>query len=313
MTKPVEKLIVAPVDGSANALKAMEYLGFYADGARMAIHLLYVMPPLPPILVEESRTNRQTEALLKKMQEKSKLLADDALVQARQRLIAVGFPEGGIKSTVLAQNYPVAASICAWSEKKSADAIVMSSRGRGRLESFFMGATTQKVVDASELCPVWVINGNVTDRGILIGVDHSPEALRAVDHAGLMLACGNQPITLFYSRRCLTCFVPRQVADAAPGMEQIWQDRAGRRIAPIMEKARQVLVDAGVDPSRIGVRVAEGSRSAAADLLKTARSSRCGTIIVGRRGSTSSSVFRMGSVSRGVLESSEHLAVWIVP
>ena len=137
--------------------------------------------------------------------------------KARQRLIAVGLPEDSIKSTVLAQNYPVAASICAWSEKKSADAIVMSSRGRGRLESFFMGATTPKRLSTpAGLCPVWVINGNVTDRGILIGVDHSPEALRAVDHAGLMLACGNQPITLFYSRRCLTCFVPRQVADAAP-------------------------------------------------------------------------------------------------
>jgi nucleotide-binding universal stress UspA family protein len=314
MTQKTNTLLIIPIDGSANALRAVDYVGrFFGRGSRAAIHFLYVIPALPPILVDEARHNRETAVMLKKMEAKYTSLAETALDAGRQRLQRFGFADQQIKTTIHARALGVAQDICHWAEKKSADAVVMSSRGLGRLGALFMGATAAKVIDASELCPVWIIRGKVSQQGVLIAVDHSEEALRALDHAGYILADGEHPITLFYSRRKLTSLVPRQVAASAPELDRIWRDRAGQAIAPVMEKARQMLVDAGVDQSRITVRVTEGSRSAATDIIKTARQLKCGTISVGRRGAAAQSAFRMGSVSRKVAEGAEDTAVWIVP
>ena len=314
MTEKTNRFFLLPIDGSANALKAVDYLGrFLGQGNGASVHLLYVMPALPPILVEESRHNRETAAMLGKMEKNYISLAKTALADGRQRLLACGFEDDRIKTSLHNQAQGVARDICNVAEKDLVDAIVMSSRGRGRLESFFMGATATKVIDASGFCPIWIVLGNVTRQGVLIAVDRSEEAQRAVDHAGFILAPTDQPITLFYSRRSLTSLIPRQVVDSAPGMESLWQDRTAKAIAPAMEKARGILVDAGVDDARITVRVAEGTRSPAADIVKTAAELQCGTIIMGRRGTTGQSAFRMGSVSRSVMEAGEDTAVWIVP
>lgn len=314
MTQQTGKLFVLPIDGSTNALKSLDYIGLFFGGKQQIdIHLLYVIPALPPILVEESRHNCETAVMLQKMEDEYISLAKTALTEGRQRLQELGFDPDRITTTLHAQAMGVAKDIYRWAEKKSADAIVMCPRGRGRLHSFIMGATATKVVDASTLCPVWIVTGKVTEQGVLIAVDRSEEAMRAVDHAGFILSSVNHPVTLFYSQRNLTSFVPRQVADSAPGLEQLWQDRVGKAIAPVMEKARSMLINAGVAESRITVRAAEGTRSAAADIIKTARQLQCGTIILGRRGSSGQSLFRMGSVSRNVMDGCENTAVWIVP
>jgi nucleotide-binding universal stress UspA family protein len=314
MTEQIQKLFIIPIDGSANSLNALDYIGYlFGTAPNVFIELLYIVPALSPILVDESRHNPKTAAMLKKMELKHISIAKAALDGGRMRLQGLGFEDHQIKTTFLGQAVGVAMDICNWAEKKSADAIVMSSRGRSRLESFFMGATANKVTDAGTFCPIWIILGKVTQRGILVAVDRSKEAMRAVDHAGFTLAQTDQPVTLFYSRRSLAGFIPRQVVEEAPDLERIWQDRAGKAIAPVMETARQILLDAGVAESRITVRVAEGTRSAAGDIIKTAQQLHCGTIIMGRRGSSGQSVFNMGSVSRKVIEGSDDAAIWVVP
>jgi nucleotide-binding universal stress UspA family protein len=310
----IEKLIVAPTDGSMASINALEYIGdFFGPRHRVVVNLVYVMPALPPILVEESRHNRQTAGMLKKMEQKHHETAKTALDLGRQRLLKLGIVEERIRTGIQMQTTTIANDICNFAQNASADAIVLGSRGKSRLESFFINATATKVIEAGKLCPAWIVLGKVKQQGVLIAVDRSSEALRAVDHAGFMIADSDHPVTLFYSQRSLTAFVPRQVVDAAPNMEHIWQDRIGKAIAPVMQKARQMLIDAGVEASRIKIQISEGTRSAAADIIKSARKLNCGTIILGRRGTTAQSKLLMGSVSRNVMEGCEDTAVWIVP
>jgi len=73
------------------------------------------------------------------------------------------------------------------------------------------------------------------------------------------------------------------------------------------------VIDAAVTASKISVQVTKGTRSAAADIIKSARKLNCGTIILGRRCTTAQSKLLMGSVSRNVIEGCEDTAVWIVP
>ena len=314
MTQSINKFFLVPIDGSPQSLNAIDYLGHLFSAVQtIQIDLLYVVSAISPILVEESRFNRKTAAMLQKMEKKNMAFARSALEQGALRLKQMGFEEQRINTTILAQIAGVATDICERAEQKSADALVMSSRGRSRLESYFMGATATKVIDASKRCPAWIVLGKVAQTGFLIAVDRSEEALRAVDHAGFILADTQHPITLFYSQRKLTSFLPREVVDEAPDLETIWQDRVGKTIAPVMETARQILIDAGVADSRITVRVTEGTRSPAADIIKTASQLDCGTIVMGRRGTSGQSMFNMGSVSRKVVDGSDDMAIWIVP
>lgn len=313
MNQQASRLLLIPVDGSSQSLKSLEYINFLFGKAYNAhVQLLYVIPPLPPILVEESKHDRDMADMLKKVERKHLTTANDALHNARRRLLTHGFDKDRIQTVVKMQVAGVARGICSYAEDKAADAIVMCTRGRSRLQTLFLGSTATKVADTSQVCPVWLVKNAVVHNGILIGVDTSDAAMRAVDHAGFMLADTDHPITLYYSRRNLMRFAPREVINAAPGLEDAWQTRAGKEISPVMEKANRMLLDAGVDASRISTRVAEGSRNAGADIIKAADNRKCGTIVMGRHGESGHTDYAMGSVTRTVVQELENKAVWIV-
>jgi nucleotide-binding universal stress UspA family protein len=96
-------------------------------------------------------------------------------------------------------------------------------------------------------------------------------------------------------------------------LETMWKSAAGREIAPYMQKAKEMLIKAGLDESQISSRLVDGSRSAAADILDAARELGCGTIVMGRRGATNVKSYTMGSVSRKVLQDFKDAALWLVP
>jgi len=134
-----------------------------------------------------------------------------------------------------------------------------------------------------------------------------------VDHAGFMLSGTDCPVTLFYSKRNLLRFFSSEAIEPVSGLESIWKSAAGREIAPYMEKANEMLINAGVDKSKISIRIVDGGRSAAFDILDAARQLDCGTIVMGRRGVTNVKDYTLGSVSRKVLQDYKDAALWIVP
>ena len=144
----IPKMLLAPVDGSSQGLKALDYTGrMFAADAAMKIKLVYVVPPLPPMLVEEARRDRGTAEMLKKMERGHDKTAESAIDTARERLLSLGFDENQIQSVVHRKSAGVARGICSLSESLNADAIIMATHGRGRMEAFFMGATATKVAD----------------------------------------------------------------------------------------------------------------------------------------------------------------------
>jgi nucleotide-binding universal stress UspA family protein len=199
MNKAIAKVLLAPVDGSSQGLKALDYTGrMFAADAAMQIKVVYVVPPLPPMLVQEAGRDRDTAKMLEKMERGHVRTAELAIDTARERLLSLGFGEEQIRGIVHRKSAGVARGICSLSESLNVDAVVMTTRGRGRMEAFFMGATATKVADANAVCPVWLIKGNASAGGALIGLDPSECARRAVDHAGFMLAGLEQPVILVW-------------------------------------------------------------------------------------------------------------------
>lgn len=307
------KMIVVPVDGSENALRSLDYLHLmYGSKHNLEVTLKYVLPSLPPILADDRSLDRETATKLKTIENRSIRMAEKILTQAKNFLLEKGFEEERLQTVHRKKQSGIAQDICNWVESKRADAVLITTRGRSRLEAFFMGEISSKLLEFCRVCPVWIVQGMVKSKRVLIAIDSSENALRAVDHAGFMLSGTDCPVTLFHTVRHLRRFVPLEVLEEAPELEELWKTKAGQEIEPFMKKAKEMLVEAGLNESQISTKVVDGSRSAASDILEEARSNGYGTIVMGRRGRSGVKEFFMGSVSAKVLQNSTGMAVWIV-
>ena len=308
-------MIVVPIDGSENALKSLDYINrIFGPKQNLRLSLVYLLPKLPPILVEESIKDRKTMNQLREIEKRNSQMAERLLTEAKNRLMKIGFTKGAVEAVFRKIEVGVARDICNWAENnKKADAIIISSRGRSRLEVFFTGEIANKVLECVKLCPVWMVKGTVRSKHVLLAVDNSENAMRAVDHAAFLLSGTDVNVTVFHSKRDLRRFVPREVLQEFPGVQKFWQSKAGDVVAPYMKKARETLIQAGLAENQISVRVVDGGRSAARDILKEAEENAIGTIILGRKGYSDVRDYAMGSTTKKVLDRAADTAVCIVP
>lgn len=309
----LKKSIVIPIDGSKNSLRSLDYLNLmFGPDHKMHVHLLYVMPSLPPLLTDNKTMDRKIRSALASVKRKNKEIAERVLAEARKILIDKGFNEENIKPHYQQCESTIARDIYYWAKNKRADTILMSRRGQTDFKPFIMGEISTRLVEYCRDCPLWIVGGGVRSKKALIAVDSSENALRAVDHAGFMLSETDCKATIFYTMRHLRRFVPLEALEEAPDLEEFWKNKAGQQIAPYMKKAKEILLDAGLSEDQIATKVIDGSRSAADDILKEARKNGFGTIVLGRRGVSKIKELFMGSVTRKILNSFSGLTLWIV-
>ena len=146
----------------------------------------------------------------------------------------------------------------------------------------------------------------------MIAIDSSDNALRAVDHAGFILSGTDCKITLFHSQRQLRRFMPKELLKGAARLEELWKKTTAQDIAPQMQTAKQMLIDHGLDEKQIQTQIIEGSRSAAVDILNTARKGGFGTIVMGRKGASQVLEYDLGSITRKVAQDFDDMALWVV-
>jgi nucleotide-binding universal stress UspA family protein len=315
MTQRLEKLIVVPIDGSENALRSLAYINrLFGPEHSVKVSLVYFLPKLPPILVEEGKKDPDTMRQLLEIEKKNKLMAERILADATSRLVNIGFGKDSVDSDFRETETSVARGICRWAEElKKADAIVISSRGRSRLEVVFTGEVANKVLECTRFCPIWMVKGKVKNNRVLLAIDNSENAMRAVDHAGFLLSGTGAHVTLFHSKRNLRRFVPKELLQEFPEIQKFWQTKAGEFLAPYIEKAREMLLRSGIDANRIAIKMVDGSRSAAKDILEEAQKHTIGTIILGRNGLSDLGDTSMGSITKKVLDGASDMTICIVP
>jgi Universal stress protein UspA and related nucleotide-binding proteins len=147
-------------------------------------------------------------------------------------------------------------------------------------------------------------------KNILIAVDASDNARRAVDYAGTILAgTGGVRVTLLYVER-------------APGRdlfenEEAWLGQCKlehERVFDFLKQARAKLVAAGLPEAAISERtvLCSAEPSIAQTILDLQQEGGYGTLVVGRRGLTKGEEFLFGSVSTKLVRDAKNCAVWVV-
>ena len=99
MNQDVSKMIVLPQDGSEFAMKSLDYLNLmFGPKHNVSPVLLYILPSLPPALIDAGSKNRETAGQLKKIKQRNEMLANDILGGAKETLIQYNFPSERIKN-----------------------------------------------------------------------------------------------------------------------------------------------------------------------------------------------------------------------
>lgn len=315
MAKKINKTIVVPIDGSENALKSLDYINrIFGPRHSLNVSMVYLVPKLPQILVEESQKSQETSDQLRQIEKRNSQMAERILAEAKDRWMNIGFTQKTVEAVFREIEIGVARDICNWAEKsKKADAIIISSHGRSRLQTFFTGEISNKVLEFTKACPVWMVKGRVRNKNVLLAVDNSKNAMRSVDHAGFMLSGTDLNVTVFHSKRDLRRFVPKEVLQEFPGVQKFWQRKAEDAVAPYMKQARERLIQAGLAEHQISIKLVDGGHSAAGDILEEAEENAIGTIVLGKKGHSNVKDYSMGSTTKKVLYKASDMAVCVVP
>jgi len=313
MSENVSKMLVLPQDGSEFAIKSIYYLNLmFGPTHNMDVVLFYILPSVPSAMRNAGQNNDKTAGHLKTVSQRNEALADEILGTAKDVLLGYNFLPERIKTVCKGCEQDIAKDIVDWSHKKTADGILLNCHGRSRVEAFFMGEVSLKMLECSGSCPVMLLRGDVTKKDVLIAVDNSENALRAVDYAGFMLNGTDSRIILFHTKKSLRRFLPKSIFEDIPGFSELWAEKSEEEIVPTMEKAKTMLIKAGIEEDRIRAETFDGSRSPAKDILAAADEYGCGTVVVGRQGESGHTGFALGAIARKLIDATNDMAIWVI-
>ena len=147
------------------------------------------------------------------------------------------------------------------------------------------------------------------NRDILIAVDESDNARRAVAYVGRMVG----GLDGFRSLLLHVINEPEEDFFASDQEREKWLAQYRKRIEKRLDEYRVILVDGGFSPEAVSARtVAQHCPSLAQCILAERQASRCKTIVVGRQGLSRSEEFLFGSVSSKIVTRARNCTVWVV-
>lgn len=310
----MRKKILLPVDGSPAAQHALDYVGMMADQVidDLGVCLFFVMKAVPDFMRQEAKRDTAMHRRVSTMERSNLDQARRVLEEAKQRLLDHGMAEEAVETKATPRSSEVTRNIIFEAEQGLYDAVALGRRNLSKAQEIFTGSTANRVVQQSQRIPVWAIGTAATSPKVLVPVDGSDGALKAVDHMAFML--GGNPrtkITLLHvgaswSNYCELDFSQEMAGDIEGHILESEQ----RCMGDFYGRAQKVLQDAGIDPDQVETLEEEGRLGVVRAIVEHAEKGEFGTVVLGRRGEHKS--FLLGHVADKVLARLPEHAVWVV-
>jgi nucleotide-binding universal stress UspA family protein len=149
----------------------------------------------------------------------------------------------------------------------------------------------------------------IYNRNILIAVDESENARRAVSYVGQLLkgAKGFRVLILHVISQPEEDYFPTSAE------KEKWLSRYKQKVDAMLEEYRQLLIREDFDPGNVLVRsTLRYCPSMAECILAERDETEYSTIVVGRQGLSRSEEFLFGSVSSKIVNHARNCTVWVV-
>lgn len=316
-----ERRVLLAVDGSEQAFEAVRYVSEALAPGSARIVLFNVLTRVPESFwdLEKEPAYQYRIINITEWEAQTERMIRDFMKKSRDILLAAGFAEEAVIEKVQDRKAGVARDIID-EVQTGYDLVVVGRRGLSEFKDLVMGNIADKLVQKIAELPVWVVGGKVQPRRMLVCMDSSAGAMRAVEVAAHIVNGGSPfEVRIFNAVRSLNIFkqVFDMVRNTEPGSdwgarEKEEMDGAERDVLPVLEKARQVFIAAGMDPERVDLKVVKGVSSRASAIIEEAEAGAYDTIVVGRRGLSMMEEFFMGRVSSKVIQMARERTVWVI-
>ena len=310
--------ILIAVDASEYSLESVRYVGRLLPAETTTITLLHVLDPNPECFsdLELMSSMEPDDFGTHAWAAQQKKIMQQFMERAESLLVSLGYPENGVSISIREREAGIARDIAAEAHK-GYDALVVGRKGMSAVRDLIMGSTAHKLVSSLDRVAVWVVGGSPEPGGILVAMDSSEGARRALQYVGRIFGRAHPDLLLLHVARGLDLRQPG-FEDISP--EDDWLrktkdelKKAEDAMGAVFEDSIDHLRRQGADASRIKTRILPGVYSRAAAIFGEAMEEGCGTIVVGRRGLSRVEEFVMGRVSSKVLQLAREMAVWVVP
>jgi nucleotide-binding universal stress UspA family protein len=171
------KNVLVPVDGSTSCLRAKQLAALIANNFKSKVTVVHVVSH--DFMHPEVKAHHQLPALVLHELDRVYLEAGKKILRQAEGLF---LDEGIVVETELIKGEDPAETILEIAEERDCDLIVIGNRAKTQKKRFELGSVTEKVSMYAP-CPVLITKGKTEIRKLLVPVDGSEQANKALDHA----------------------------------------------------------------------------------------------------------------------------------
>jgi nucleotide-binding universal stress UspA family protein len=300
---PRQKRLLLAVDGSDRALQTAGYAGEEDAFKGMKIVLFHVFNSIPEAYYDLEKEPKSVKVVrhVRSWEAQQKKNIRRYMETARQMLIDAGHLETAVEVKIQNRKKGVARDIIIEAHN-GYDAVLVRRRGFTVLKNITVGSVTNKLLEKLSFIPVLIAGRKPINKKVLVAVDGSPGATRAVQFVADMLGRLDG-----YQVRLL-----HVIRGGSPSDLAALEENGAIDTGAVFKEAINILTTAGFDPQPISTKTITGVISRAGAIVDAAEKGGWGTIVVGRRGLSNVSEFFMGRVSNKVVHAGRKDTVWIV-
>lgn len=216
--------------------------------------------------------------------------------RARKILWRAGFPKDAVKIKIHKREKGLARDII--KEAQSGySCVVVGRKGMSEVKGLVLGSVTAKLLEKITFIPLIVVGRTPHPGTVLLAMDGSEGAMRAVDFVGKMLGGFDFEVGLIHVIR---------------GDKKAYIQEIEKQMSRVFNEASGRLLNSGFELNQISTKMITGVHSRAETIVEEAGKGGYGTIVVGRRGLSKVKEFLIGGVSNKVIQLAKKQAVWVV-
>jgi nucleotide-binding universal stress UspA family protein len=291
------KKILLAVDGSDQAFEAARYVSQLFLPNCMEVVLFHSFWE-----ARKDPAYRHRQAFIAEWMIEQERAIQEFLKRARRLFLDRGVPEELVITKIKERKLGIVRDIVEECQG-GFDAVVVGREGLSKLKDLVLGNIAKELIRCPLHIPLCVVGGTPEVGRILLGMDVSQGAVKALDYLGTMLNCTDCEGAIFHVIKSSDFVV------ACAGGEL---QKAERAAEICIEKAICHLEEEGLSGDRMTTKIAVGTDTCSRAIVEEAREGGYGTIVVGRRSLSGLKECFIGRVSNKVLKLAKEMAVWVV-
>lgn len=310
MNAYADKILVA-LDGSERAHRTINYLCSFKPffNKKLVLHNIITKVPMCYYDLKKDPFSANVTSEVRAWESSYKAQIQEFMEKARMELIAAGFRPEDISVVISERKNGIARDILD-EAKKGYEALLIRRRGGSQtILPIIMGSVSTKLLEKADSIPVILAGIQKVNHSLLIGIDGSEGARRAVEFTSKMIKNSDCKVVLCSVLRDFDLYNEKNQKIKPAGFVKV----AFEDLEKAIQEAHGILEAAGIPKKKITVKLIQGADSRSEAIVSAAMEEKCDTLVFGRKGKSEVENFDIGTIPWKAIQGAREMTVWIVP